>query len=122
MGYYRMRRHAKHPQRKEVGDPALPQHSVVEAMRYGTENQFQFWRDLRPPFQIMEVRRLTGEPESGQHPDGDLFEVVYQCGIDYCAERLWNLNSDAGTFNNKVHGSAQVRTPNGFPKKRPISI
>lgn len=120
--YYRMRRHAKHPQRREVGDPTLPVNAVVEAMRYGKENQFQFWRDLRPPFEVLEARRLSHEPDAGKHPDGDLFALVYECGIDYGSERLWGGKSDAGTFNNTVHGEAKVRIPDGFPQKRPITI
>lgn len=120
--YYRMSRHSSHPQRKEVGDPHLPQADVVEAMRHGRENRFNFWRDLRPPFEVIEVKRLSHEPGAGNHPEGDLFEVVFQCGIDYVSERLWGQKSDAGTFNNKAVSSAKVRIPNGFPNKRPITI
>eukprot|EP00427_Karlodinium_veneficum_P000725 CAMPEP_0169162140 /NCGR_PEP_ID=MMETSP1015-20121227/57477_1 /TAXON_ID=342587 /ORGANISM="Karlodinium micrum, Strain CCMP2283" /LENGTH=234 /DNA_ID=CAMNT_0009234159 /DNA_START=440 /DNA_END=1144 /DNA_ORIENTATION=- len=53
---------------------------------------------------------------------GDLFEVVFQCGIDYVSERLWGQKSDAGTFNNKAVTSARVRIPNGYPCQRPITI
>lgn len=120
--YYRMSRHSSHPQRKEVGDPHLPQADVVEAMRHGRDNRFQFWRDLRPPFQVMEVNRLVNEPGAGSHPDGDLFEVVFQCGIDYVSERLWGQKSDAGTFSNKAVTSTRVRIPNGYPCQRPITI
>lgn len=120
--YYRMARHSAHPQRKEVGDPHLPQAAVVEAMRHGRENRFQFWRDCRPPFEVLEVNRLVNEPSAGHHPDGDLFEVIFQCGIDYNSERLWGQKSDAGSFDNKATTSARVRIPNGFPKQRPITI
>lgn len=120
--YYRMRRHALHPQRKEVGDPHMPPQCVVEKMRFGSENKFQFWRDLRPPFVVRQVRRVTNEPESGSHPDGDLFKVTYQCGIDYVSERLWNEKSDGGTFDNKIQGVAIVRIPDEYPKQRTITI
>lgn len=46
-----------HPDRKTVGDPALPPEAVVEKMRSGTKHQFQFWRDLRPPFFVTGVTR-----------------------------------------------------------------
>jgi hypothetical protein len=119
--YYRMRRHAHHPERKEVGDPAMPKDCVVEAMRYGTANQFQFWRDLRPPFHVTAIRRDVDEPEAGHHPDGDLFCVTYSCGIDYCGERLWNKKSVNGTFDNMIHGIATMRIPEGFPS-RPLIV
>lgn len=120
--YYRMRRHNAHPHRTEVGDPTLPPECVVEAMRHGKGNQFQFWRDIRPPFNVSAVHRLHEEASAGTHPDGDLFEVVFECGIDYVGERLWGLKADGGTFNNRIHSSARVRIPDGFPRKRPIVI
>lgn len=120
--YYRMRRHHAHPHRAEVGDPSLPPEHVVEAMRHGKGNQFNFWRDIRPPFNVAAVKRLHEEASAGQHPDGDLFEVIFQCGIDYVSERLWGLKSDGGTFNNRITSSARVRIPDGFPRKRPITI
>lgn len=120
--WYRMCRHAKHPQRDAVGDPHLPHDQVVNKMSHGTKNMFCFWRDLKPPFQVIEVRRLHNEPEAGQHVDGDMFEVEYQCAIDYVSERLWNEKSDAGTFDNRIHSTALIRIPNGFPKRRPISL
>jgi len=120
--YYRMRRHAMHPDRKEVGDPALPHSQVVQKMRFGKANQFQFWRDLRPPFLISDVRRDPEEPQAGLHPNGDLFHVTYACGIDYVGERLWNLKSEAGTFDNLIHGVATVRIPDGYPQQRSITM
>lgn len=117
--YYQMRRHEMHPDRKTVGDPALPPEAVVEKMRSGTKHQFQFWRDLRPPFFVTGVTR-DQESLTGSHPDGDLFHVVYQCGIDYVGERLWNENGYAGTFDNMIHGVAIVRIPDG--PHRQISI
>lgn len=118
--YYRMRRHALHPERKEVGDPAMPPEAVIEKMRSGTANQFQFWRDLKPPFYVSAIRRDPTEP--GTNPDGDLFHVTYQCGIDYVGERLWNEKSEGGTFDNMIHGVAQIRIPDGYPAQRQIYI
>lgn len=120
--YYRMKRHALHPERKSVGDPHLPKEDVVEKMRSGTAHQFQFWRDLRPPFHVVGMRRDTDEPNAGFHPDGDLFHVSYQCGIDYVGERLWNEKSNAGTFDNLIHGVATIRIPEGYPQNRQITI
>ena len=41
-------------------------------------------------------------------------DVVYECGIDFRHERMWNEKSDAGTFNNKIHSTAKVRIPDGY--------
>lgn len=119
--YYRTRRHLLHPHRKEVGDPTLPQDNVVAQMRSGLDKQFFFWRDLRPPFTVVEVTRMPSAP-TGQHPDGDVHEVIYECAIDYHGEHLWNTKSNNGTFDNKIHGVALVRIPDGYPRKRPISL
>lgn len=120
--YYRMKRHGLHPMRKDVGDPHMPPECLAEKMRYGSENKFQFWRDCRPPFIVRSVRRIANGPDSGHHPDGDLFKVTYQCGIDYCGERLWNLKSEAGTFDNLIQGVARIRIPDEFPKIRKFTI
>lgn len=120
--YYRTKRHMTHPHRKEVGDPRLPLSNVIVEMRNGRDKEFQFWRDLRPPFSVLEARKLPDAPGSGQHPDGDLHAVTFECAIDYHGERLWNTKSDAGTFDNRVHSTAMIRIPDGFPRKRPISI
>lgn len=127
--YYRMRRHEKHPQRQAVGE-FLPQDALNEKMRFGKGSQFQFWRDLRPPFSVLEVKRVDDGTSSNMevpvhavnHPDGELYSLTYECAIEYFAERLMDTKSDNGTFNNKVRGIAQVRIPNTFPQKRPIFI
>lgn len=110
-----------HPHRKEVGDPTLPPENVIAEMRNGREKQFLFWRDLRPPFSIIEVQKLPGDA-SGAHPDGEVHEVVFECAIDYNSEHLWNTKSVNATFDNKVHSTALVRIPAGFPRQRPIVI
>lgn len=122
--WYRTRRHQDHPHRKEVGDPTLPLENVVVAMRSGKDRQFHFWRDLRPPFHIIETRRLSDEPnfKEGNHPDGILHEVTFESAIDYHGERLWGTKSDSGTFNNRVRSTAMLRIPQGFPQKRPLTI
>eukprot|EP00933_Yihiella_yeosuensis_P067393 TRINITY_DN7217_c1_g1_i1.p1 TRINITY_DN7217_c1_g1~~TRINITY_DN7217_c1_g1_i1.p1 ORF type:complete len:412 (-),score=64.95 TRINITY_DN7217_c1_g1_i1:251-1486(-) len=124
--YYRMRRHADHPQREEVGDQ-LNQNAVIGAMRSGKNNSFQFWRDLRPPFSCIEVKRAQKDPEvidggGRPHPDGELYYVTYECPIEYTCERMWGLKSDGGTFNNKIHGVAQVRLPATFPEHRRMRV
>jgi len=126
--YYRMRRRARHPQREEtrtsqreeVGDPYLPDTDVVAAMRQGTENKFKFWDYLKPPFDVVDVKRV----DDGQtrHPDGEFFDVTYECGIDFVSERLWGQKQVGGTFDNKIHGVAKVRIPDKYPKVRPIHI
>jgi len=120
--YYRMRRHVGHPERKKVGDPHMPPECVVEKMRCGTKNQFNFWRDLRPPFHVSHVRRDTEEPDAGLHPDGDLFHVTYQCGIDYVGERLWNEKSDGGTFDNLIYGRATIRVADSYPQGKGLTV
>lgn len=123
--YYRMQRHINHPQRKQVGDPYLPGTSVVQEMRSGFGGRFQFWRDLRPPFHLPELPRRIQEdklPPGVKHPDGELYEITYECAIAYDAERKWNTQSDGGTFDNKMRGVAQVRLPENFPKVRPMLI
>jgi len=127
--YYEVRRDPKHPARKEVGD-YLPNTDVVESMRDGGINKFMFWRDLRPPFEVVEVQRadngrsdwLDIAGRGAGHPDGELYLVTYECGLEYVGERKWGDKSDSGTFNNKVHGVAQVRISNDFPDKRPLTL
>lgn len=116
--YYRMARHAHHPLRQEVGEN-LPANAVIEQMRFG-DKKFFFWRDLRPPFSVLEVRRL--ERTKGLHPDGALYDVVYECALDFTSERLWNMEKEGGTFDNKIHGVAKVRIPERYPHQRPITM
>lgn len=101
--YHRMSRHARHRQ---------------EQMRFG-DKKFLFWRDLRPPFSVLEVKRLEAK---GDHPDGALHQVTYECAIDYLSERLWNMQKAGGTFDNKIHGLATVRIPERYPQQRPVTI
>lgn len=138
--YYRMRRHESHPQRKAVGE-FLDKELLPEKMRFGRNGNFQFWRDLRPPFSVMDFRRVDADeandldkaaPNSdleeaatdgstlvdfGPHPDGELYRVTYECPIEYVAERLMGDKKDASTFDNKVKGIALVRIPINFPGK-----
>jgi hypothetical protein len=125
--YYRMRRHAEHPLRKEVGD-TLPNAAVNENLRFGRKNRFQFWIDLRPPFSVLKVKKADEMPMLGSsatmavpHPDGDLYKVTYQCGIEYSAERMAH-GGENGTFGNKITGVALIRLSNNFPRKRPLRI
>merc|ERR1719265_619391 len=90
-------------------------------MRSGKDKQFYFWRDLRPPFKVIEVRKLPSAP-IGHHPDGEVHEVVWECAIDYHGEHLWNLKSNNATFDNKVHSTALVRIPSGYPRHRSLQI
>jgi len=127
--YYRMRKHEKHPQRQAVGE-FLPTDALNEKMRFGRGSQFQFWRDLRPPFYVLDLKRVDDGSQAAadlpaasmSHPDGEMYNITYECAIEYFAERLMDTKSNNGTFNNKVRGVAQVRIPNGFPQKRPMHI
>jgi len=121
IAWYRAKRHESHPLRKEVGDPYLPNSQVIQAMRSGKDKKFQFWRDLRPPFSVTEVRRL-GYEQPSRHPEGELHEVTVQCGIDYGAERLWNTSSVNGTYDNQVHTVVKCRIPDTYPRRRPLVI
>jgi len=107
--YYRMRRHAEHPLRK-----------AVEQTRTPGQGAFQFWRDLRPPFQVVAVKEV--DDWHAGHPDGKLYSIRYLCGLDYVSERSLGESSEAGTFDNKIHGEAQARIPDNFPKTRPVRI
>lgn len=119
--YYQMRRHPDHPVRKEVGE-SLAQTDVVSAMRTGASNAFHFWRDLRPPFAVLEVHRVDDLAGGVPDPEGELFKVVYECGLDYRSERLWGAQQDGGTFDNRVHGVAKVRIPVSFPQRKPLRL
>lgn len=99
----------------------MPNHCVVQAMRSGDKFKFQFWRDLKPPFYVSAMRR-DQEDAATKHPDGDLFYVSYQCGIDYVSERLWNENTEGGSFDNKIKGVASLRIPDGYPQQRGITV
>merc|ERR1712100_368629 len=119
--YYHMKRHLKHPLRGEVGDPHLESKNVINEMRSGANNRFQFWRDLRPPFEVKKVKRVDDLTDT-RHPDGQLYEVTYLCPIDYESERMWGTDQGGSTFENKIHGVAEVRIPDRFPEKRPMNI
>ncbi|CAK9112523.1 unnamed protein product [Durusdinium trenchii] len=122
--YYHIQRDEDHPQRKEVGEFLDPKNLPV-ALRSGAA-RFRFWRDLRPPFQVVQVTRSSDalgkwrdvdQQDTKLHPDGELFYVTYVCPLAHHVERAWNLKSDAGTFDNKVHGIASVRIPLDYPEK-----
>jgi len=115
--YYRMRKHKNHPQYREVGDQ-LPLKNVPPAMRLSKNAAFRFWRDCRPPFRVSHVERVD-EGADSKHADGDLFNVSYNCGIDYCSERLYG---DTSTFDNMIQGVAVLRIPDEFPTKRPVFV
>lgn len=125
--YYRMRRHEQHPQRQAVGE-CLANEELPEKMRFGKQSLFRFWHDLRPPFQVLQAKRvddglsLDVPAAAVNHPDGELYNVTYACPIEYIAERVMDDKTANSTFDNKVIGVAQVRIPNGFPSKRPLHI
>merc|ERR1712224_487805 len=98
--YYRTRRHELHPLRKKVGDPYLPLTSICREMRIGIGARFEFWKDLRPPFQVISVKREMGV--DSECADGTLYRVEWFCAIEHSKERMWNLQSGGGTFDNRI--------------------
>lgn len=122
--YYHIQRDENHPQRKEVGEFLDPK-NVPIALRSGAA-RFRFWRDLKPPFQVVQVTRSSDalgkwrdvDAEATKpHPDGELFYVTYECALAHHVERAWGLKTEAGTFDNRVHGVASVRIPLDYPDK-----
>lgn len=123
--YYRMRRHVQHPLRKQMGE-TLPQSDIIGGMRFGKGSEFNFWRDLRPPFFVLETRRTELKEGEGAlpqpHADGDLYRVTYECGIEYCSEHMMGAKGEGGVYDNRIHSDALVRFSNDFPQKRPLHI
>jgi len=117
--YYRMKQCAnkENPIRAGVGE-SFAQNDVPWAVSKGSE--FKFWRDLRPPFHISSIERITDEKGTGSEKDGKMYKINYSCGIDYGSERMWGGTN--ATFDNKVIGIARVRVPEGFPSARPLQI
>lgn len=85
--------------------------SQLQSSKQGGQ-QFNFWSDLRPPFRI---KAMTQELDEG-HPDGPLFHITYVCPLDYVTERKWGHRTAEGSFENAVHGVAEVRIPKDFPQ------
>ncbi|CAJ1353381.1 unnamed protein product [Effrenium voratum] len=86
----------------------------AEMVKRQTGQQFDFWRDLRPPFRVASIERDTDDTGGA---DGPLFRISYSCPLDYVTERKWGLRtSEEGTFKNTVHGVAEVRIPKDFPE------
>lgn len=108
--YYRTKRYPEHPLRSAMGSDTLPPTNVVSALRDNTPGSFNFWRDLRPPFDVVDVRRLDMIANRGVR-----YEVEYECGLDFETERSWGDKQDGGTFDNKVHGIVLVLLPDKWP-------
>lgn len=115
--YYHMKRHEGHPLRLEVGE-TLPIKSMPPPMRLSKCAAFRFWTDLRPPFKVVNIERVP-EDRLEKDADGELFQVSYQCGIDYCSERAFVLTS---TFDNVCRGVATMRIPDDYPRRRPVFL
>lgn len=116
--YWRMRRHPDHPLRIAVGQQNLPTADVCSALRDKTQNGFNFWRDLRPPFQVISVRRLDSSV-----PQGEQYVVTYECDVDFGTEHCNTaMRQEGGTFDVKIHGEATVILPDKYPETRSIQI
>lgn len=108
----------KHPLRQELGEK-LPLDALIGKMRYGGTT-FQFWRDLRPPFEVTEVKQLEGE-EQLEHLDCPLYQVYWECAVEYEKERLLD-SGPGGTYDNKIRGAVKMRIPVQFPESRSVTI
>jgi hypothetical protein len=113
--YYRMRRHPEHPVRRDITQQFPP-----------TElGGVTFWQDLRPPFIVKKVRAADEGQKSLEnliHPDGELYNVTYDVGLEYTGERKFDTQPGSSTFDTKVHGIAQVRFSHNFPGKREFHL
>ena len=58
------------------------------------------------------MKRIQREVDDG-HADGPLFNITYCCPLDYVTERKWGHRTAEGSFENLVHGVAEVRIPKG---------
>lgn len=116
--YYHMSKHPEHPLRRELGE-TLPRARVHPGMRAKRQNTFRFWLDVRPPFTITKMKRVDNDGD--RHPDGELYKVNYQCGIEYASEHLKDSGAN-GVYDNVINGVATVRIPDAFPQRRPIII
>lgn len=118
--YYDLRRHKDHPTRKAVGEHGKNGEIMPGYRASSVANSFNFWRDCRPPFQVMDLCLAEGLEASSSrlHRDGQLYVATYKCGLDYQSEHSWNdTNSTAaGVYDNYVTGMATVRVPPGYPR------
>jgi hypothetical protein len=113
-----MRRHEDHPLRIAVGQHNLPTTDICSALRDKTTNGFNFWRDLRPPFNVIGVRRLEGSSSEGEQ-----YTLVYECDVDFRTEHCNHASLQEGsTFDVKIHGEAVVLLPDKYPESRSIQI
>mmetsp|Transcript_71495 Transcript_71495/g.205069 ORF Transcript_71495/g.205069 Transcript_71495/m.205069 type:complete len:566 (-) Transcript_71495:71-1768(-) len=118
--YYHMKKHSNHPLRMEVGE-SLPLENVPAPMRLSKKAAFNFWENLRPPFRVSTIERISSD-DSEQSRDGELFRVIYVCGIDYCSERAYGETSENSTYDNLCYGVATMRIPDGYPRKRLVFL
>lgn len=111
--YYRMRRDPEHPIRKSA--QRLPATAMTSALR--DSGAFEFWRDLRPPFHVHNVKRVHKPHTEGPCTEicEDTFMVSYECPLEYAIERSWGEKQDGGTFDNTVHAIAKIQIPENYP-------
>lgn len=82
---------------------------------------FHFFRDVRPPFYVLGVKRIDDDNPEGDE-FGELHEVTYECGLEHNVERGWGVKRDAWPLDNKTHGIAVVRIPDGYPRSGPLKF
>jgi hypothetical protein len=101
-----------------VGQSNLPTTDICSALRDKTQNGFNFWRDLRPPFHVISVRRLDGPAKEGER-----YVVSYESDVDFHTEHCNSASLQEGsTFDVKIHGEATVILPDKYPETRSIQI
>jgi len=116
--YWRTRRHEDHPLRVSVGQSHLPKNDVCSDLRDRTKDGFSFWRDLRPPFQVINLTRIPGPAHEGER-----YTVVYECDVDFHTEHCGTASlQDGGSFDVKIHGEATVLLPDRYPESRGLQI
>jgi len=105
-----------------VGQNSLAKENVPSALRgHPPDHLFQlipggfnFWRDLRPPFSVISVRRLEGPAK-----DGERYAVTYECDVDYHTEYC---STAENTYDVKIHGEAELIIPDNYPVTRSLQI
>lgn len=121
--YVRTKRHQEHP--LHIAQNSLPKVDIPAALRnnppadaestaFKTPGGFSFWRDLRPPFQVISVRRLDRPTKEGER-----YAVTYKCDVDFHTEHSMCAEN---TYDVKIHGEATVILPDRYPETRTIQI
>lgn len=100
--WYKQCNRESHPARMSLKQPTRD--AVCEELRNGN---FDFWRDLRPPFSITKVQKDTESSTCTDH----YYHVSYVTPLDYKSERAVFRGKNSSTFDNVMNATAYVRLP-----------